>query len=346
MSYPTPSRRGSRRSGRNTGRPRTNVDAEQALLGAILVNNDAYHRVADFLLPDHFMEEAHRKIFAVAGALICAGTVATPITLKTYLGDANFGGQTVIQYLARLAADATTVINAGAYGRTIHDHRRPAPAHRHRRGPGESGLRGVLDDAPTALIERTEHALLDIGAPGPDSRLDGRSAADGGAWMLDRVRGLREGTIASTAISSGLVELDRARTGASSAGSCGSWPDARAWGRRSALTTLSRCAARTCRRARLPGRGDPGAAMGPLPRRPRLPAGSSAAIRPDHGRPRPRRRGVRTDRGGAEAVGTTAPARRLPLPAFGRADRLRGEGREAASSRDSGAASASCSSIT
>ncbi len=57
--------------------PPHNVDAEQALLGAILVNNDAYHRVADFLLPEHFMEEAHRKIFAVAGALICAGTVAT-----------------------------------------------------------------------------------------------------------------------------------------------------------------------------------------------------------------------------------------------------------------------------
>ncbi|MBL7405990.1 helicase DnaB, partial [Escherichia coli] len=63
-----------------------------------------------------------------------------------------------------------------------------------------------LDDAPSTLIERTEHALLDIGAPGPASRLDGCSAADGGAWMLDRVRGLREGTIASTAISSGLVE--------------------------------------------------------------------------------------------------------------------------------------------
>ena len=37
---------------------------EQALLGAILVNNDAYYRVSDFLLPDHFFEPVHARIFA------------------------------------------------------------------------------------------------------------------------------------------------------------------------------------------------------------------------------------------------------------------------------------------
>src|ERR1700753_1387261 len=81
-----------------------NIDAEQALLGAMLVNNDAYYRVSDFLLPEHFMEDAHQQIFTVAASLIKAGKLATPITMKTYLGDADFGGQTVMQYLARLAA--------------------------------------------------------------------------------------------------------------------------------------------------------------------------------------------------------------------------------------------------
>lgn len=225
--------------------PPHNVDAEQALLGAILVNNDAYRCVADFLLPDHFMEEAHRKIFTVAGALISAGTVATPITLKTYLGDADFGGQTVIQYLAPLATDATTVINAGAYGRTIHD----LAVRRRLIAIGEDlatrAYEASLDDAPSTLIERTEHALLDIGAPGPASRLDGCSAADRGAWMLDRVRGLREGTIASTAISSGLVELDRATNGGFQRGELWILAGRPGMGKTVTLTTLSRCAART-----------------------------------------------------------------------------------------------------
>jgi len=98
-----------------------NIEAEQALLGAILVNNDAFDRVSDFLRPEHFSEEIHRRIYDVAAQLIRAGKLASPITLKTFLGDHDLGGVTVPQYLARLAAEATTVINAENYGRTIHD---------------------------------------------------------------------------------------------------------------------------------------------------------------------------------------------------------------------------------
>jgi replicative DNA helicase len=98
-----------------------NIEAEQALLGAILVNNDAFDRVSDFLRPEHFSEEMHRRIYDVAGQLIRAGKLASPITLKTFLGEHDLGGVTVPQYLARLAAEATTVINAENYGRTIHD---------------------------------------------------------------------------------------------------------------------------------------------------------------------------------------------------------------------------------
>ncbi|MBL7309619.1 helicase DnaB, partial [Escherichia coli] len=83
------------------------------------------------------------------------------------------------------------------------------------------------------------HALLDIGAPGPASRLDGCSAADGGAWMLDRVRGLREGTIASTAISSGLVELDRATNGGFQRGELWILAGRPGMGKTVTLTTLS-----------------------------------------------------------------------------------------------------------
>ena len=62
-----------------------NVEAEQALLGAILVNNEAFYRVSDFLEPQHFFEPVHRVIFEVAGQLIRANKVATPVTIKTFL---------------------------------------------------------------------------------------------------------------------------------------------------------------------------------------------------------------------------------------------------------------------
>jgi len=62
-----------------------NYEAEQALIGAILVNNEAFYRVSDFLEPGHFFEPLHQSIFDLAASLIRAGKVATPITLKTFL---------------------------------------------------------------------------------------------------------------------------------------------------------------------------------------------------------------------------------------------------------------------
>ncbi len=53
--------------------PPHNVEAEQALLGAMLVNNDAFDRVSDFLKPEHFSEELHRRIYDVCAQLIRAG---------------------------------------------------------------------------------------------------------------------------------------------------------------------------------------------------------------------------------------------------------------------------------
>ena len=99
-----------------------NIEAEQALLGAILVNNEAFYRVSDFLNPEHFYEAIHAEIYSVAGEMIRATKRVNPITIKTFLpSEEKIGDITVAQYLARLAAEATTIINAEDYGRSIYD---------------------------------------------------------------------------------------------------------------------------------------------------------------------------------------------------------------------------------
>jgi replicative DNA helicase len=99
-----------------------NIEAEQALLGAILINNEAFYRVSDFLEPRHFFEKINHDIFELAGRLIRANKSATPVTLKTFLpAEQDIIGLTINQYLARLAAEATTIINAEDYGRLIYD---------------------------------------------------------------------------------------------------------------------------------------------------------------------------------------------------------------------------------
>ena len=103
--------------------PPHNFEAEQALLGAILVNNAAYQRVAEFLRPEHFADPLHGKLFDSLSRLIERGQVVSAVTLKTYVeqDEAMKSAGGAATYLARLAAASVHVIDAAAFGRTVHD---------------------------------------------------------------------------------------------------------------------------------------------------------------------------------------------------------------------------------
>ncbi|MBR1220518.1 replicative DNA helicase [Bradyrhizobium sp. U87765 SZCCT0131] len=148
-----------------------NIEAEQSLLGAILVNNDAFYRVSDFLETKHFFEPIHQLIYETSGHLIRAGKVATPVTLKTFVpADTDIGGMTVGQYLARLAAEATTIINAQDYGRTVYE----LSLRRDLIQIGEDMVNvaydAPVDFAPRAQIEDAERKLFSLAEQG---RYDG-----------------------------------------------------------------------------------------------------------------------------------------------------------------------------
>jgi replicative DNA helicase len=185
-----------------------NIDAEQALLGAILVNNDAYYRVSDFLEPVHFFEDLHRRIYEVATSLIKAGKVATPITLKTFLGDQDLGGVTVSQYLARLAAEATTVINAEDYGRTIYD----LAIRRSLIGIGEDMVNVAYDapveTSPRDQIEETERRLYELAEKG---KYDGgfQRFSDALTTAIDMAAAAYKRDGGLSGIATGLRDLDR-----------------------------------------------------------------------------------------------------------------------------------------
>jgi replicative DNA helicase len=144
-----------------------NIEAEQALLGAMLVNNEAFYRVSDFLEPRHFFETIHQQIYELAGSLIRAGKLATPVTLKTFLpGDADIAGLTLNQYLARLAAEATTVINAVDYGRTVYDLAVRRDLIRIGEEMVNHAYEAPVDFAPRDQIEDVERRLYELAETG------------------------------------------------------------------------------------------------------------------------------------------------------------------------------------
>ncbi|HWK00898.1 MAG TPA: replicative DNA helicase [Xanthobacteraceae bacterium] len=148
-----------------------NIEAEQALLGAILVNNEAFYRVSDFLEPKHFFEPIHQKIYEVTAGIIRAGKVATPVTLKTFLPpDADVAGMSPAIYLARLAAEATTVINAADYGRTIYDLSTRRDLIRIGEDMVNLAYDAPVDFAPHVQIDDAERRLYELAETG---RYDG-----------------------------------------------------------------------------------------------------------------------------------------------------------------------------
>jgi hypothetical protein len=99
-----------------------NIEAEQCLLGAILINNEAFGAIGSIFDAEDFFELIHQKIFKICEALIGDGKVVSPITVKTFLpADLDVAGLTCNQYLARLCAEATTIINAADYANVVRD---------------------------------------------------------------------------------------------------------------------------------------------------------------------------------------------------------------------------------
>ena len=102
--------------------PPSNVQAEQALLGALLANNKAYERVSEFLAPEHFADPIHGRIFQAITRRVEAGQLADAVTLK-----AEFEHSGILEevggtpYLAQLLTAMVGIINAGEYGRAVHD---------------------------------------------------------------------------------------------------------------------------------------------------------------------------------------------------------------------------------
>lgn len=98
-----------------------NLEMEQALLGAILVNNECL-AVVDFLMPEHFFEPLHGRIYAACLTLNAAGTVASPVTVKDYFtGDEALKSVGGAKYLAQLTVAAVTVLHSKDYGKALYD---------------------------------------------------------------------------------------------------------------------------------------------------------------------------------------------------------------------------------
>ncbi len=186
-----------------------NIEAEQALLGALLVNNEVFDRIENLVTDSHFFDPVHGRIFETIATRIRKNALASPITLKAFFEDdpglQELGGPA---YLARLAGAATSFVAARDYAQMIYD----LAVRRDLIQIGEDisfkASHVEVDGDPAEQIVEAEQALYSLAEKGGvDKGFQSFLAAMKEAVNTAQAAYKRDGNLAG--VSSGLTDMDK-----------------------------------------------------------------------------------------------------------------------------------------
>ncbi|WDI30733.1 replicative DNA helicase [Hyphococcus flavus] len=185
------------------------LDAEQAILGAILFDNEIFYRVSTFLKDEHFYDPVHQLIYQACGDLINSGRLGSPVTIDTYLANAqgylDAGGKT---YLEQLAASVPSTAGAADYAKIVFD----LSVCRGLMSIGsemfDRAKVATLDDQPDQQLQDAEQALYKLAETGKyGGGFKSFRSAITEAIELANAAVKRDGGLAG--VSTGLRDLDR-----------------------------------------------------------------------------------------------------------------------------------------
>ena len=97
-----------------------NIEAEQAVIGSILVSNELFDEINTIVSSVNFYDPMHQKIFNSIESLIYKGLLANPITLKNYFKD-DKDDFNVAEYLVKITKFSTSIRQAIEYSKIIYD---------------------------------------------------------------------------------------------------------------------------------------------------------------------------------------------------------------------------------
>jgi replicative DNA helicase len=192
--------------------PPISIEAEQGVLGAVLMQSGAIGPLSLILRPADFSEEIHRRIFDIAIELHRNDRAVTPATIRTYLGDYDLGGMSTGEYLARLSAEALPPLVVPQMAREVRDlasrrgliavGEQVANAAREAR-PGAGAA--MLASEAIADLQRIVETAVDA-----DTR---RDAGQSATALVDRARAIMAGEHEDGGVSTGLPDIDLATGG-------------------------------------------------------------------------------------------------------------------------------------
>ena len=145
----------------------SNVDAEQHLLGSVLVNNDIIDEIANIIGSEKFYDPIHIKIYEVIENLNSKGMIANPITLKNYFeknqGLDDVGG---VEYLVKLTRFSSSIKQALDYAKIVHENYVKRELIQISHHIKDDTLNTDEDKSSDMIIEDAEKLLFDLAERG------------------------------------------------------------------------------------------------------------------------------------------------------------------------------------
>jgi replicative DNA helicase len=142
-----------------------NIEAEQAVIGSILVSNDIFDEISTFVSNINFYDPMHQKIFEALESLIYKGMLANPITLKNYFEDEK-DDLDVPEYLVKITKFSTSVRQAVEYSKIIYDMFVRRELIKISEQTIDSAKLNELDTNGQTIIENSERLLFDLAEKG------------------------------------------------------------------------------------------------------------------------------------------------------------------------------------
>ena len=185
-----------------------NIDAEQAILGACIMQNDAVAHVSGLIDASHFGDPVHGAIYQAIFDLVTSGRPANLVTLKDAFPHVEMPeGQTMRAYLAHLAAEATVILNAPDYAGVVRD-----LAHRREIIEAANALLSEarempVTESPAKALERFSEAtrpILDA-----DDRSTVAWAGDIAGGIVDEIDRVQAGELRFETFTTGFDPLDK-----------------------------------------------------------------------------------------------------------------------------------------
>ena len=142
-----------------------NIEAEQSVIGSILVSNEIFDEISTIISSANFYDPMHEKIFSAIESLIYKGMLANPITLKSYFKDEK-DELNIPEYLVKITKFSTSIRQATEYSKIIYDMYVRRQLIKISEETIDTAKLNDLDVSGQNIIENSERLLFDLAEKG------------------------------------------------------------------------------------------------------------------------------------------------------------------------------------